>query len=288
MSSKLKRQKSSSIFNYNNCPNIKSTSLVEGYLSKIKRQIHVHHDRVEILFMASGGGFYFIDGENYKVEKGDIIIYNSGVIHEEMIDLGKDVSMYGFCVKNLSIKGMEANKLIEKGKMPIIKTGDRYDEFKNIFSMIYKYSIEGGFDSLELVNHLIISIIILIHDISFKYEKLNTSNKQKLSEDIRNYMDKYLYTNISLKTISDEFKLSKYYIAHLYKEVTGYSPMQYVIRRRIGEAQTMLLHTDNSIIDIAINVGFNSVNHFHSTFVKIVGISPGKYRKIWRTNEIAL
>ena len=288
MSSKLKRQRSSSILNYNKYPSIISTSLVEGQLSKIKRQIHMHHDRVEILFMATGGGTYFIDGENYEVEKGDIIVYNSGVIHEEMIDLEKGVSMYGFGVKNLSIKGMEFNQLIQKGKTPIIKTGDRYDEFKNLFSMIYKYSLEGGFDALELVNHLITSIIILIHDISFNNEKLNTSNKQKLGESIRKYIDEYLYTDISLKSISDEFNLSKYYIAHLYKEVTGYSPMQYVIRRRIGDAQTMLLHTDDSIIDIAMNVGFNSVNHFHGTFVKIVGISPGKYRKIWRTNEIAL
>lgn len=288
MSSKLKRQRFSSIFSYNKYPSIISTSLVEGQLSKIKRQIHMHHDRVEILFMAIGGGTYFIDGENYEVEKGDIIVYNSGVIHEEMIDLEKGVSMYGFGVKNLSIKGMECNQLIEKEKTPIIKTGDRYDEFKNIFSMIYRYSLEGGSDAVELVNHLIMSIIILIYDISFNNEKLNTSNKQKLGESIRYYIDEYLYTDISLKSISDSFNLSKYYIAHLYKEVTGYSPMQYVIRRRIGDAQTMLLHTDDSIIDIAINVGFNSVNHFHSTFVKIVGISPGKYRKIWRTNEIAL
>ena len=288
MSSKRKYKRFSSIINYNGCPSIISTSLVEGYLSKIKRQIHVHYDRVEILFMSAGGGTYFIDGDNYEVEKGDIIVYNSGVIHEEMIDLEKGVSMYGFGVKNLSIKGMQVNQLIQKGKTPIIKTGERYNEFKNLFAMIYKYSIEGGSDAVELVNHLIMSIIILLYDISFNNEKLNTSNKQKLGEHIRNYIDKNLYTDISLKSISDEFNLSKYYISHLYKEVTGYSPMQYVIRRRIGEAQTMLLHTDDSIVDIAINVGFNSVNNFHSTFVKIIGISPGKYRRIWKTNEIAL
>ena len=288
MSSKLKLQRSSSILNYNKYPSIISTSLVEGQLSKIKRQIHRHNDRVEILFMAAGGGIYFIDGENYEVEKGDIIVYNSGVIHEEMIDLEKGVSMYGFGVKNLSIKGMGVNQLIQKGKTPIIKTRDRYYEFKNLFSMIYKYSLEDGIDAVELVNNLIMAIIILINDISFNNEKLNTSNKQKLGESIRNYIDEHLYTDISLKSISDAFNLSKYYVAHLYKEVTGYSPVQYIIRRRIGDAQTMLLHTDDSIINIAMNVGFNSVNHFHCTFVKIVGISPGKYRKIWKTNEIVL
>ena len=145
--------------------------------------------------------------------------------------------------------------------------------------MTYKYSIEGGYDAVELVNHLIMSIIILIYDISSNNGKLNTSNKQKLGEHIRHHIDENLYTDISLKSISDEFNLSKYYISHLYKEVSGYSPMRYVIRRRIGEAQTMLLHTDDSIVDIAISVGFNSVNNFHRIFVKIVGISPGKYTK---------
>ena len=64
-----KYKKFSSIINYNGSLSIISTSLVEGYLSKIKRKIHVHYDRVEILFMSTGGGTYFIDGDNYEVEK---------------------------------------------------------------------------------------------------------------------------------------------------------------------------------------------------------------------------
>jgi AraC-like DNA-binding protein len=57
--------------------------------------------------------------------------------------------------------------------------------------------------------------------------------------------------------------------------------MQYIIRRRIGQAQSLLLNTGYSVTQIAAMVGYNNLNHFHCAFAKIVGMAPGRYRRSW-------
>ena len=58
--------------------------------------------------------------------------------------------------------------------------------------------------------------------------------------------------------------------------------MQYVTRRRIGEAQNLLINTQLSITEIAANVGYNNSNYFQNVFRKAVGLTPGNYRKKWK------
>ena len=69
------------------------------------------------------------------------------------------------------------------------------------------------------------------------------------------------------------------YLAHTFKDATGYSPIQYAIRRRIGLAQTLLISTDHSATRIATMVGYDNTNYFNSLFTRIVGTTPIQYRK---------
>lgn len=57
--------------------------------------------------------------------------------------------------------------------------------------------------------------------------------------------------------------------------------MQYVIKRRIGGAQSLLINTALPITEIALMVGYKNPIHFHSAFSKIVGTTPGGYQKYW-------
>ena len=73
--------------------------------------------------------------------------------------------------------------------------------------------------------------------------------------------------------------LSQYHISRAFKRFSGYSPTQYIARRRIGEAQSLLIHTQMPILDIALRVGYNSNSLFSRTFKTIVGRTPVQYRK---------
>lgn len=75
--------------------------------------------------------------------------------------------------------------------------------------------------------------------------------------------------------------LKRVILSHLFKEQTGYSPMNYVIRRRIGEAQTLLITTRDPIGEIAGRVGFANPNNFNIQFQKQVGLSLREYRRVY-------
>lgn len=57
--------------------------------------------------------------------------------------------------------------------------------------------------------------------------------------------------------------------------------MHYAIRRRLGEAQSLLIMTNRSITDIALSIGFGSQSQFYNIFKKYIGMSPGKYRETY-------
>lgn len=100
-----------------------------------------------------------------------------------------------------------------------------------------------------------------------------------LGQRIKNYIDSCYTQEISLGSIAQHLHISPYYLAHVFKDMTGYAPMQYIVRRRIGEAQTLLISTHYSVTQIASFVGYDNPSHFNQLFTKNVGMSPREYRK---------
>lgn len=66
----------------------------------------------------------------------------------------------------------------------------------------------------------------------------------------------------------------------------SYTDMQYLLRRRIGKAQNLLLTTDLSMARIAEQVGFETQNYFNAQFSKIVGMPPRKYRQDYLDKQL--
>ena len=56
---------------------------------------------------------------------------------------------------------------------------------------------------------------------------------------------------ITLRMVAEQLRVSEYYLAHVFKQEFGVPPMQYVMKRRIGEAQGILMHTETPIAEIA-------------------------------------
>ena len=99
------------------------------------------------------------------------------------------------------------------------------------------------------------------------------------AQRIKDYIDRHFAEDFSLQCMADALHVSPYYLAHVCKDVTGYSPLQYVLRRRIGEAQTLLITTELPVTRIAAQVGYDNPSHFNAQFSKAVGMSPRTFRK---------
>ena len=274
------------IFENNIFPKLIHVCKAEKDDNMFPRIMHLHDDMVEIVFIREGFGTHTIGSKKYEIKKGDILIYNKGVLHEERSNPKATTSTYVCGFSNLKLSGLEENTLIPLDIDPVIKSSDYFNTIENIFGIMYSEIISGKKGVEETCNYLLLSlikIILRLVDISQNEAK---KKGYEVGERIKNYIDDNFLNNLSIKSLSEDLGISQYYLIRSFKKTTGYSPMQYIINRKIGEAQNLLINTDYPVVQIASMIGYDNPNYFNALFTKIIGMSPGKYRKHLVSNSI--
>ena len=93
------------------------------------------------------------------------------------------------------------------------------------------------------------------------------------------YIDRNYWQPLALNEFAKRAGMSKYYFLRIFKEYMGMTPYQYIILRRITEAEKLLRATDLTISEVSIMSGFRDEAHFNRTFKKVSGTTPLQYRK---------
>jgi AraC family transcriptional regulator len=93
------------------------------------------------------------------------------------------------------------------------------------------------------------------------------------------YIEAHLLRPISLAELSEVAGLSRMHFATQFRETTGYPPYAYILYRRILRAQHLLLDPAESIVDVALRLGFSSQAHFTEAFRRAVGETPARWRR---------
>ncbi len=83
----------------------------------------------------------------------------------------------------------------------------------------------------------------------------------------------------NIEKMTELANLSRAQLMRLFKQQTGISPHAFVNLIRLRQAAVLLRQTADSVLSVALNVGFQSETHFGKAFKKQYGISPGQYRK---------
>ena len=94
------------------------------------------------------------------------------------------------------------------------------------------------------------------------------------------YIENHFCTLSSLNELAKALRVSLSYLETIFKNNTGISLMQYIIKSKLNHAEKLLLETKKSIAEISAICGFHSKTHFSNTFKKHVGVSPLAYRKL--------
>lgn len=85
--------------------------------------------------------------------------------------------------------------------------------------------------------------------------------------------------DLSLDALAAEVGIGPVHLSRVFKKVTGLSPHQYVMARRVERAKSLLRGTDLSISEVALAAGFCSQSHLGNAFRRRVGVSPGEFRR---------
>lgn len=113
-------------------------------------------------------------------------------------------------------------------------------------------------------------------------EALTDPSQQLTPQQIKRVMDfvqAYLSQDLSLEILAQQAGFSPYYFARLFRQTTGESPHQFVLRQRIERAQRLLNEGDASLVHIAVESGFADQSHFTRAFKRHFGLTPHAYRQ---------
>ncbi|MGI6169577.1 MAG: AraC family transcriptional regulator [Christensenellales bacterium] len=276
-----------------NIPAVREELFKEGRLPRISgativrnepewtHPLHMHKDTSDIVLITKGSGRLFCKNQYFNTRRGDIAIYNLGVIHNEESFHDDPLEFMALHFTDVRIVGLEPNEIISPYVSPVIKTGGSFQQFEALFEMIFAELEKEQHHSMQVCQSLGVAILSLINRLVRVIEPYIYMDEQNfsLSQRVMNYLDINYGKRVKLSDLEEQFHFSRSYITHLFKKETGFSPNQYNIMRRIGEAQKLLLSTDLSASEIARRCGYKDVTQFYSIFKKYKSVAPVQFRK---------
>lgn len=257
-----------------------------NYTQKHAHTLHKHRSVVELLYVCDGEGRYQVGSREYAVSEGDMIICNACTLHGETLALKNTIQTYCIALSGVQLPGLPENCLIPEERRPIVSM-TRFKEMAdiimpNIHDMVLLKENQLG-------RYLAISMLMMTYQELQLQQQENGNRLAQRNEfmvrEISKYLDAHYTQPLRMEDICKEFHLSVSYLSHMFKKETGLSPKQYIILRRIGEAQSLLTESDMPIGQIEEELGFTSSCHLTSTFKKYVGISPREYRQHFSKTE---
>ena len=247
--------------------------------AKHERPMHGHESLCELLLCYSGTGIYNVDDDSYEVREGDLIYYNVGERHELLSRTDTEIGTYCFGFSSVKLPGLPENALIPADSPHVRASGSNFELLKELSERILDLDASDPVQAM-LMQSLGASILLASVLVPATAVKMRPTNAAAdLTRRVKEYINAHYTEEIRLEDIAAELSFSIPYISHTFKSVTGCSPVQYMIRCRIGLAVTLLISSDLSVTQVATTVGYDNTNHFQTLFKNLVGTTPLQYRK---------
>ncbi|GAA3413235.1 AraC family transcriptional regulator [Paenibacillus hodogayensis] len=251
------------------------------------------HDNYELYYLLSGQRQYFIRDRVYRIEKGDLVFIpkydlhrtlDAGPFHERMLLYFKDSFLDHETGEDEQLKNYVLQPF--QRTVPVLRLPK--DDRSEAEALFYKIIREMGNKrpGFQLyVKALVLELLVLVSRCAeqetesvFDFE---TPLQRKVAE-ISTFIRQNYKNPLTLSELSKQFYMSTYYLSRVFKEISGFSFIEYLNYIRIKEAQSLLHDSDLPIVQIAELVGFESVANFGRVFKQSVHLSPMQYRKMQR------
>lgn len=247
---------------------------------------HFHNDFMEIFFIVKGRRdtrIYLNSGEIetcFCTGNEALIIFpneehSGGPMAQDPCESFALQLNIGMAENFLGLTSEYGRYLVDR--LTSLKTRRRYVEpssmrlLKSAFDLLAKEQWESG------AAHIVCFLHEFIRMPAAEDKKLQPGNERILR--VLDYIEKNVAEPITLNDLArvSEYSLSQFKSKFL-KE-TGRTPAAYINDVKIREAQARLINTENSVTDIALELGWTTSNYFCSVFKKLTGYSPLSYRK---------
>lgn len=247
-------------------------------------KIH-HHDFYEIYFFLGGDVSYLVDGKNYKLNRGDLLLISPQELHRPIVKAG---SVYERIVlwidrtylASLSTPECDLTLCFQSDKhnhTNVIHTNAMMrGRIAELFELLCREAYSTDFAAEAYAQGLLLQLLAEVNRlVQQRDEPVSSSEAPSLVNRITSYINTHYGEDISLDTLSAHFFVSKYYLSHEFSQKIGISVVRYLTLKRLSIAKE-LLSEGLSASEVCAHCGFHNYTTFYRTFREEYGISPGR------------
>ncbi len=255
-----------------------ATFKISRFKEVIKRtKPHKHSGYYELIFIVEGEGFHTVDTTSYKVSAPEFYMLSAGQLHCWQFT----AIPRGFVIL---IKEEEFDNLIEPTTIKLLK------ELKSItripivgsdvlFAMLEDlFLISKDISSAELQHSYLAAIFAKLLLISRSTIEESKGVQSKIYTDFLSMLSADICTKHRVNEYAAKLHTTPQNINALCRKYSGTNASNLITQQLMLEIKRYLLHTDNTIIEIAEIVGFEDVSNFVKYFKKQEGITPKQFR----------
>lgn len=249
-----------------------------GYDSNSYSFIPRHwHRSLEFTYIIKGSMKLTALDEKRIVKKDDVLVINSGVIHEvgssepgpsEVICL---LISYEFLKEN--IPNFDSISF----KIDTEKLDSKF--FKKYFEKILTLSKESTISSNLEIRSLLLLLLSELSKNHISDDKKDYTRDNEFMIEVLEWMHDHYTEQISLNDAAEEFSMSREHFSRIFKQSIGESFLKYLYQYRLHRAHKDIFKSDKSLEFIASSHGFPNVKSLISRFKEQYGDTPGNLRK---------
>ena len=248
------------------------------------------HPFYEIFFFISGNVNYIIEGRSYKLRPGDILLTSNADIHRPEVRPGRPYERiviwladdffdhlkrfsgedFTACFTDAALKDY---RLIRPDDGTLIRLRQLCEQMSDA-----KFSKKLG--SAALTQAYLIEFLVRV---CRAYYDTPESVKNDITEDekvnqVIGFINENLADSLSLDNLAGRFYISKFYLSRRFKQFTGLTIYQYIMKKRLITARNML-RAGNPVTVSYLQCGFNDYSNFLKAFKREFGENPSFYSK---------
>ena len=235
------------------------------------------HGHLEVLGLTGGKVSLNYGGKNYNIKSPAVVIYRKNELHRERVGAETVEMIYAGVIFN------RMSGYFLQGRPIVI---DEYKKAKAALKFLNEAREECAKKEFGWEDSALGSISRLFREVfaagggrTKKVKPAGFGRGKLVAKQVKEYIETNYSHRLGLKEIAGTVYLNPYYLAHIFKEETGYSPVQYVIRVKINKAKELLKDPKLTVSEIAYAVGYESIHHFNRIFSAIEGVPPGTFRR---------
>ena len=250
------------------------------------------HDFVELILILAGSGVHRTGRHNVTLKRGDICVIPCGIKHRYQ-QVSEDFTLINilFNPEKLPISGLDAVQLPGFKPMLFGCPADKKTSYlafhvaeeEFLFLETLALALVKEYDEhLPGTSFVSLGIFMtLIGKLTRLYsleQRISTFYYDPVSKIIA-YLNKNYHNDITIAELCKFGSMSKSSLMRNFKNATGVSPLQYLLRLRVNEVALLLCSTEKPLVEIAETAGFSDVNYLGRQFKRILGLPPVLYRK---------